>query len=114
MNTRIFGLVASLALPLGGGAMAQALANPAPSNNAEPVAGADAAVGRWLYNPRGDIIGSVRGLADNGRTAVIMVGAYFQPGSHEARVPARGLSVVEGKVTLRAESVEALNASLRR
>ena len=114
MNQRILGLAALTALPLGGGAMAQAApARLAANTMAEPSAAAQAAVGNWLYNPRGDIIGSVRSLADGGRTAVIMVGSYFQPGSHEARIPADMLSIVGGKVTLRAGTVEALNANLR-
>ncbi len=102
MNTCILSLVTSLALLPGGVATAQAAADPA-------AAVADAFVGRWLYDTHGDIIGSVRGLADSRRTAIIMVGSYFQPGSHEARVPARALSIVNGKITLRAETVAALN-----
>ncbi len=42
-----------------------------------------------------------------------MIGAYFQHGSHEARVPARALSLVDGKVTLQAETAEALNLCTR-
>lgn len=37
-----------------------------------------------------------------------MIGTYFQPGSHEARVPARALSLVNGKVTLQAETAKTL------
>ncbi len=114
MNTCILGLVTSLALLPGGMATAQAAADPAANNTAEPAAVADAFVGRWLYDPHGDIIGSIRGLADSRRTAIIMVGSYFQPGSHEARVPARALSLVNGKVTLRAETVAALDTRFRR
>lgn len=74
---------------------------------------AEAVVGRWRHGRHGDVIGSVRGLADGGRTAVIMAGAYVQPGSHEAQAPARALSVVDGKITLRAGSLDALNARSR-
>ena len=74
---------------------------------------AASAAGRWLYDAQGNTIGSVRGLADGGRTAVIMVGSYFRPGSYEARVPASALSVVDGKVTLRTETIQALNAGPR-
>lgn len=65
------------------------------------------------WDPPGNVIGSVRALADDGRIAVIMVGSYFEPGSHQARVPARALSLVDGKITLQAETVEALNVRLR-
>ncbi len=43
-----------------------------------------------------------------------MVGSYFQPGSHEARVPASALSMVDGKAVLRGDTVEALNSVNRR
>ena len=102
MTIRILSLAAVLALSVGSGAMAQS----SPVNQV-----ATHAVGRWLYDPQGDTIGSVRSLADGGSTAVIMVGSYFRPGSHEARVPARMLSLVDGKVTLQAETVQALNAT---
>ena len=72
----------------------------------------EAAVGRWLYDPQGDLIGSVRALADSGQTAVIMIGSYFQPGSHEARVPVCKITVAtNGRVTVRREIIDALNAS---
>ena len=70
-------------------------------------------VGHWLHDPQGNTIGSVRWLADGGRTAVIMVGSYFEPGSHEARVPAGALSVVNGKATLQTQTIEALNTTPR-
>ena len=70
-------------------------------------------IGHWLYDAQGNTIGSVRGVTDGGRTAVIMVGSYFRPGSYEARVPASALSVVDGKVTLRTETIQALNAGPR-
>jgi hypothetical protein len=98
---------------------AAAAATPAqtdPSAQAQPAANLAAvpsatarAVGHWLYDLHGNIIGSVRGLADDGRTAVIMLGSYFQPGSHQMTVPIRALSLVDGKVTLQTETAEALS-----
>jgi len=96
MTTRILSLAAALAVSVSFGALAQ-------SPQAD-------AVGRWLHDPQGNTIGSVRGLADGGSTAVLMIGSYFRPGSHEARVPARMLSIVDGRVVLQGETVEALNA----
>lgn len=109
MNTRPLALAASLALLVGCGEMSQTTTGPA-TNQAPSSSLAASAVGRWPHDPQGNTIGSVRRLTDGGRTAVIMVGSYFEFGSHEARVPARALSIVDGKATLRAETVQALNA----
>ena len=113
MNTRILSLAASLAMSIGGTALAQTAYN-SPTNNAQVYSAASSAVGRWLYDLQGNTIGSVRSLTDDGRTAVIMVGSYFQQGSHEARVPSADLSIVDGKVTLQAGTVQALNTVSRR
>ncbi len=112
MNTRILSLAASLAFTLGGAALAQPVAGPA-AGQAAIYSVASSAVGRWLYDLKGNKIGSVRKLEDGGRTAVIMVGSYFQPGSHEARVPAGALSMADGKVVLRGDTAEALNTVSR-
>ena len=109
---RILSIAASLAFSLSSGAMAQT-AKPAADQTAD-YSVATSSVGRWLYDLHGNKFGSVRSLTDDGHTAVIMVGSYFQPGSHEARIPTSTLSVVNGKVTLRAETVEALNTITRR
>lgn len=103
MRTILLG--ATLSLALAAGAMAQTGASPA----AGPAAAASA-VGHWLYSPKGEIIGSVRSVTDGGRTAVLMIGSYFRPGSYEERIRAEDLSVVDGKVILRGESALALNA----
>ena len=113
MNTRILSLAASLVFTLGGTALAQLPAGAA-AGQATVYSVASSAVGRWLYDLKGNRIGSVRKLEDGGRTAVIMVGSYFQPGSHEARVPASTLSMVDGKAVLRGDTVEALNTVSRR
>lgn len=100
MNTRTIALAAALVLSAGGAAFAQTAA---PAN----------VVGDFLYDQQGSTIGSVRSLTDGGRTAVIMVGFIGQPGSHEVTVPASALNVANGHVTLRADTVEALNATRR-
>lgn len=43
-----------------------------------------------------------------------MVGAYFQSGSHLATVPTSVLSMVNNRVTLRTDTVEALNTVRQR
>ena len=66
-------------------------------------------VGKWVHNAQGQIIGGVRAVSSNGRTVEIMVGDYFQPGSHAKTVPASALSIASGNVTLQTGTVEALN-----
>ena len=100
VNIRLLSLCTVLALPFGAASLAQA-ADPAP---------ATAAVGHWLRDPQGRIIGSVRSLSPDGRTAEIMVGAYFQDGSYFATVPADALAIAKGRVTLRADTAMALNS----
>jgi hypothetical protein len=109
MNIRFLSLAASLALSVGGAAIAQASVGPV-----SPYAVASSAVGRWLYDLQGNKIGSVRRLSGDGRTVEIMVGSYFQAGSHAATVPATALFFVDGNVTLRAGTVEALNTVPRK
>jgi len=113
MNTRLLSLATSLLLSIGGGAMAQAAANP-DANQAAASPLPSSAVGRWLYDSQGNIIGSVRSLTDDGGTAVIMVGSYFQPGSHQAKISSSSLSILDGKVTLQSATVDALNTAARR
>lgn len=99
MNTRLLSFSAVLALSFGAAGLARA-ADPPP---------AAAAVGQWLRDPQGRIIGSVRSLSPDGRTAEIMVGTYLQAGSHLATVPADALTVANGRVTLRTDTAMALN-----
>jgi len=109
MTIRFLGLAAALAFSVGGAAMAQAPVGPV-----SPYAAASSPIGRWLYDLQGNKVGSVRRLSDDGLTAVVMVGSYFQPGSHEAAVPVAALSVVNGNITLRTGTVEALNTVSRK
>ena len=102
MIARFLGALALLTASAGPGAIAQALPGAAPSGC------------RWLHDPQGAKIGSVRALTDGGRSVVIMVGFYFQLNLHEAVVPACEITVAaDGRVTLRREAVEALNAPSR-
>ncbi len=112
MNTRILSLAASLAFTFGGAALAQPAVSTA-TGQAAAYSVASSAVGRWLYDLKGNRIGSVRKLEDGGRTAVVMVGSYFQDGSHEARVPASALSVADGRTVLRGDTALALNTAGR-
>ena len=105
MTVRVLGALALVTALAGSGAAAQT------PGVASSGCATEAAVGRWLRDAHGAKIGSVRALADGGRSAVIMVGAYFDPGSHEAVVPACAITMAaDGRVMLRREAVEALNA----
>ncbi len=66
-------------------------------------------VGQWVHDPQGNIIGSVRGLTSDGRSASIMVGSYFQPGSHEVMVRAQSISTVNGRVVIDRETAQVLS-----
>ena len=71
-------------------------------------------VGRWLYDDRGEIIGSVKSLSPDGRTAVVVLGVYFHTGARSVEVPAGALRAVDGGTTPRAETLQALlNAPAR-
>jgi len=109
MNIRFLSIAASLVLSVSSAAIAQAPVGPV-----SPYAVASSSVGRWLYDIQGNKIGSVRRLSGDGRTVEIMVGSYFQAGSHAATVPATALSIVDGNVTLRTGTAEALNTVSRR
>ena len=93
------------------------MAQPAPgqaSIEASSPSIAASAVGRWLYDAQGQIIGSVRRISDDGRVVTIIVGSYNQPGIYEARVPASALFIVNGRVTLRTETIDALSTRFGR
>ena len=101
--------VAGVTLAASTGTMAQSAVN-----SAAATPSVASVAGSWLHDPQGNVIGSVRGPADGGRTAILVIGSYFRPGSHEVRVPASQLSVVGGRVTLQPEISEALNVMPQR
>ncbi len=105
-------LAASLALT---GANVAASAEPMAQSAAslERPAGPSAA-GRWLHDEHGNLLGSVRGFTDGGRTAILMIGSYFEQGSHLATVPATSLYIAAGQVRLRTSTSEGMNAFAQR
>ncbi len=66
------------------------------------------AVGSWIYDNSGNIVGSLRSLSDDGRKATVMVGSYFQPGSHLMTVPSDVLQMANGRVTVGHDTATAL------
>ena len=113
MNIGIIRVVATLTVVASSGALLQA-SSASTLEAAVTRSVAIGSVGKWLHDTQGTTIGSVRRLTDGGRTAMIIVGSYFQPGSHEERVPARMLSMVDGKVTLQTGTMQALNSERKR
>ena len=115
MNSRSASLAVALVLSSGGAGMAQTFAGPAVPGPVyvAPSSRTSDLVGKWIRDPQGNIVGSVRSLRGDGQTAEIMVGSYFENGSHVATVPLSALSVVDGRVVLRTDTAVALNASGR-
>ncbi|HME20906.1 MAG TPA: hypothetical protein VKI44_06020 [Acetobacteraceae bacterium] len=93
---------AATALALGLlGAAAPALAQ---STTPSP---ARSALGDWLYDSNGGLIGSVYSLTDNGRTAVLQLGSYRTPGRRLVAVPATDITIVGGHAVLTGASAAA-------
>ena len=105
MNRRLLSFASAVVLALAATpTLAQQLSAVAP-----PSASAAALVGRWLHDSRGGIIGSIKSVSPDGRLAVIVLGIYKLDNVRVIEVPASALSVVDGKATLRDETVEARN-----
>ncbi len=107
MNRRLLSLASAAVLAL---AAAPTLAQQLPAVPL-PGASATAMVGHWLHGSRGEIIGSVKSVSPDGRTATIVLGVYLFDNVRVIEVAASALAVVDGKATLRGETAEALNAS---
>jgi hypothetical protein len=110
MRIHILGIAVALGVSSGGMAIAQTATAPGAMSSVDSSA-AEQAVGRWVYDAEGKAIGSVR--ANDGRTATIMMGSYFQPGSHEVSVPSQTLSIANGKVTIDPQIARALSLESR-
>jgi hypothetical protein len=70
------------------------------------------AIGSWIYDQSGQIVGSLRNLIDHRRKAIVMVGSYMLPGGHLVTVPADILWMVNGRVTVEPEAATALLSPL--
>ncbi len=84
------------------GAAAPAFAQPAAEFNPQ------AAVGHWLYDVNGDLVGSVYAVTDGGRTVIVQYGTYLTPGRHLVALPAADLAEIAGRATLRTMTADAL------
>lgn len=76
-----------------------------------PGPAAASAVGDWLHDDRGEIIGSVKAVTDGGRTAVIALGIYFRDRVRLVEVPAEAISIEGGRAVLRPETLQAVSKS---
>jgi hypothetical protein len=107
MNRRFLSLAGAAILAL---AATPTLAQQPPAMAPSSVTVA-ALAGRWLHDTQGGIIGSVKSVSPDGRTATIVLGVYTLDNVRVTEVPASALSVVDGRVTLTGETAEALNTS---
>ena len=105
MNRRLLSFASAVVLALAAApTLAQQPSAAAPSN-----VSVAALVGCWLHDSRGRIIGSIKSVSPDGRSAVIVLGIYKLDNVRVIEVPAGALYVVDGKATLRGETVEARN-----
>ncbi len=107
MNRRLLNLASAAILAL---AAVPTLAQQLPAV-VTPSASAAALAGGWLHDSRGGIIGSIKSVSPDGRTATIVLGVYKFDNVHVIDVPASALYIVDGKATLRGGTAEALNVS---
>ena len=71
---------------------------------------AQSAVGKWLYDANGEIVGSVQSVRDDGRTAIVQYGTILTPGNHLVAIPAEDVSMVGGRATLSTMTADALRS----
>jgi len=80
------------------------------------VAGLPSHVGEWLYDPDGEVVGSLERLRGDGE-ALVRVSTYLMPGNRFVVVPVRDLGVVQGRVVLHGvafSDLETISASAGR
>ena len=106
MNTRLLSIAGAAVLTL---AAAPTLAQQFPTVAPTGTSTAGLA-GRWLHDDQNRIIGNVKSVSPNGRMATIMLGIYLLDNVRVMEVPVSALSVLDGKVTLRRDTAEVLNA----
>ena len=66
------------------------------------------AVGRWLYDANGELVGSVYGVSNDGSTVTVQYGTYLTPGRHLVTLPSSDVVIVQGRATLRTLRADAL------
>ncbi|MBV8094825.1 MAG: hypothetical protein JO110_16685 [Acetobacteraceae bacterium] len=70
---------------------------------------ASSAVGGWLYDVNGTLLGSVYSLKDNGHTAIVQIGSYRTPGRHLVAVPSSDIVISGGHAVLTGSSAANLS-----
>jgi hypothetical protein len=58
------------------------------------------AVGMWLYDAQGSVVGSVYAVDPDKQIATIMLGTYFQPGSRRVTIAVDRLYMSNGRVNI--------------
>ena len=65
---------------------------------------ARSAVGGWLYDVNGTLLGSVYALQDDGHTAIVQIGSYRSPGRHLVAIPSSDIVISGGHAVLTGSS----------
>ena len=73
---------------------------------------AKSAVGEWLYDVNGELVGSVYGVSDDGRTVIVQYGTYLTPGRHLVSLPASDVVIFDGHAMLSMLTADALRDRL--
>ena len=68
----------------------------------------ESAIGNWLYDVNGELVGSVYAVADSGRTVVLQFGSYLTPGRHLVSVPVADVTIMSGRATLQTLTAQEL------
>ena len=110
MNARLLSFAGATVLIL---AAAPTLAQQFPTVT-PPGASTTVLAGRWLHDDQNKIIGNIKSVSPDGRVATIMLGTYLLDNVRVMEVPVSALSVLDGKVALRRDTAEALNAPTSR
>jgi hypothetical protein len=74
------------------------------SARADTPSPARSALGDWLYDSNGSLLGSVYAITDNDRTVVLQIGSYLTPGRKLVAVPASDIAVVGSHAVLTGSS----------
>ena len=91
-------------------ALAQSTLDAPTLDRSLPSANLRSAVGNWLYDSDGTLVGSVYAITDGDRTVIVQYGSYRTPGRHLVALPSTDLAVVDGRATLRTLTADALAA----
>ena len=65
-------------------------------------------VGRFIYDPQGEVVGAL--IAIDAGSTVVSDGLMFHPGYHQVSIPASALSIENGRLALTGMTAAQLDA----